>query len=145
MKCPICGKGKTEVENTRSTKGGETVWRRRLCTSCKRVFSTYETPALDFLIIKKRNGKKTRYASHKLLAGIFNACASGKNPDLGDAAKKAQEVLEIIEKKILATGKTELSTKEIIHLVGEVLEKSDSGAFYRYGAFSDYKMETLGL
>lgn len=150
MKCPFCKRGKTEVANSRATKGGESVWRRRSCSSCKRLFSTYETPSLDFLIIKKRNGRHTRYASHKILASIFEACAAGKGSDgkmrdRGDAAALAKQLLEKIERKILASGKTLLSTKDIIRLVGGELEGVDRGAFYRYGAFSLHKQETLGL
>lgn len=150
MRCPFCKRGKTEVANSRTTKGGATVWRRRICPSCKRVFSTYEVPSLDFLIIKKRNGRRTRYASHKILASIFDACASGKGTDgkmrdRGDAAGTAKKLLERIEQKILTSGKTILSTKDLVRLVGSELESSDRAAFYRYAAFSPHKQETLGL
>jgi transcriptional repressor NrdR len=150
MKCPFCKKGKTEVVNSRTTKGGTSVWRRRTCPSCQGVFSTYETPSLDFLIIKKRSGKHTRYAPHKILASIFDACAQGKGVDgrmrdRGDAAGAAKKLLEQIEQNILASGKTILSTKELVRLVGAELESVDHAAFYRYGAFSPHKQETLGL
>lgn len=65
--------------------------------------------------------------------------------DRGDAAKIAQKLLAKIEQKILASGKTILSTKELIRLVGDELESSDRAAFYRYGSFSPHKQETLGL
>ncbi|OGZ07904.1 MAG: hypothetical protein A2942_04295 [Candidatus Lloydbacteria bacterium RIFCSPLOWO2_01_FULL_50_20] len=150
MKCPFCKRGKTEVTNTRTTKGGASIWRRRTCLSCKKVFSTYETPSLDFLIIKKKSGKHTRYAPHKIFASIFEACAGGKGADgrtrdRGDAAAEAQELLKQIEQKILASRKTILSTKELIVLIGDELESTDRAAYYRYGAFSEYKQETLGL
>ena len=114
------------------------------------MFSTYETPSLDFLIIKKRNGKRTRYAPHKILASIFDVCGSGKGPDgkmrdRGDAAATAKRLLAEIERKILASGRTVLSTKDLIRLVGAELESVDRAAFYRYGAFSLHKQETLGL
>ena len=138
------------MANSRITKNGGSVWRRRSCPACKRIFSTYETPTLDFLIIKKRSGKHTRYASHKLLASIFDACGTGKGPDgkmrdRGDAVMLAKRLLEQIEQKILATGKTILSTKDLIRLVGNELESTDRAAFYRYGAFSPHKQDTLGL
>ncbi len=65
--------------------------------------------------------------------------------DRGDAAALAKKLLEQIEQKILATGKTLLSTKDLIRLVGAELESVDRAAFYRYGAFSPHKQETLGL
>ncbi|MDO8520501.1 MAG: hypothetical protein Q7S52_00080 [bacterium] len=150
MRCPFCKRGKTEVANSRTTKGGVSIWRRRICPSCKKVFSTYETPSLDFLIIKKRGGKHTRYASYKLLASLFDACAQGKGADgrmrdRGDAAKTAQTVLENVEQKILAAGKNFVSTTELVRLVGGELEEVDRAAFYRYAAFSPHKQETLGL
>ncbi|OGZ05387.1 MAG: hypothetical protein A3C93_05080 [Candidatus Lloydbacteria bacterium RIFCSPHIGHO2_02_FULL_54_17] len=150
MRCPFCGHKKTEVANSRTTKSGTSVWRRRSCLSCKKVFSTYETPSLDFLVVKKRNGKNTRYAPHKIFASLFDACAAGKGQnggmrDRGDAAATAQMLLERIEQKILASRKSVVSTKDLIRLVGEELESTDLPAFYRYAAFSPHKQETLGL
>ncbi len=150
MKCPFCKHGKTEVANSRTTKSGASVWRRRTCPSCKKTFSTYETPSLDFLVIKKRGGRHTRYAPYKIFASVFDACAQGKGPDgkirdRGDAAKSAHAILSRVEEKILAAGKTLLSTTELIRLIGDELEHVDRAAFYRYGAFSPHKQETLGL
>jgi transcriptional regulator NrdR family protein len=109
------------------------------------VFSTYETPSLDFLIIKKRSGRHTRYAPHKIIASVFDACgqgqgADGKMRDRGDAAGLAKKILAEV-----ASGKTVLSTKELVRLIGDALESRDRAAFYRYGAFSPHKQEILGL
>lgn len=150
MHCPFCKRDKTEVANSRTTKGGGSVWRRRRCGACKRIFSTYETPSLDFLIVKKRNGKHTRYAPHKIFASVFDACAQGKGVDgrmrdRGDAAETAQSVLRHVEQKMLSARKHTVSTTELVRLVGAELEKLDRSAFYRYGAFSPHKQETLGL
>lgn len=65
--------------------------------------------------------------------------------DRGEAAATAQTILARIEQKILATGKTLLSTKDLIHLIGDELEPVDRSAFYRYAAFSPHHQETLGL
>ena len=97
MRCPVCKKGETEVSNSRTTKSGASVWRRRRCTSCGRTVSTYEHPSLDFLVIKKRSGKNARYAQHKLLVSIFDSIVNGKNRDRGDAAKAAWRILGLIE------------------------------------------------
>lgn len=150
MKCPFCGRKKTEVGNSRTTKGGASVWRRRVCPSCKKVFSTYETPSLDYLLVKKRSGRNTRYAPHKIFASVFDACAHGKGSggtmrDRGDAAQTAQRVLLCVEQHLLASRKNAVTTTELVRLVGSELEKVDRAAFYRYGAFSPHKMDTLGL
>ncbi|OGZ09553.1 MAG: hypothetical protein A3D65_06545 [Candidatus Lloydbacteria bacterium RIFCSPHIGHO2_02_FULL_50_13] len=150
MKCPFCKRGKTEVANSRTTKGGASVWRRRTCTLCKKTFSTYETTSLDFLVVKKRSGRNTRYAPYKIFASVFDAYAQGKGSDgkmrdRGDAAKVAHAVLFRVEEKILAAGKNIVSTTDLVRLVGGELETADRAAFYRYGAFSPHKQEVLGL
>ena len=93
MHCVYCGQKETSVNNSRPTKSGDGVWRRRTCGRCKGVFSTYELPSLDYLVIKKRSGKTTRYLSHKLFASVYDALAGGKRADKGDAAADRKSVV----------------------------------------------------
>lgn len=145
MNCPHCGAQNTQVKNSRETKSGATVWRRRQCASCKKVFSTYESPGLDFLVVEKRSGKRTRYLSHKLFASLYDATSGGKNTDRGDAAMLAQEILVIIEQKILRSQKEVITTKAIIDLATDTLETRDLGACYRYASFAPHRGMKFGI
>ncbi len=145
MKCPFCDARETEVANTRKTQKDSSIWRRRKCTSCKKIFSTYEKVALDFLIIKKRNGKCVRYSSQKLFASIYDAVVNGKNHDRGEAARDAEKIVSLIEMQLLKTHKERISTKEMIEMVADILETEDPPAFYRYAAYTPYRGKRLGL
>lgn len=145
MECPFCGEANTTVSNSRPTKEGGAIWRRRACPHCEQVFSTYETPSLDYLVIKKRSGKTTRYLPHKLFASIYDALASGKRADKGDAAVHAQEVVNLIESKIRHSKKREITTTELVDLVTGELERSNLGACYRYAAFAPHRGMKFGI
>lgn len=145
MNCPHCGTTNTQVNNSRETKGGGAVWRRRQCMACKKIFSTYESAGLDFLVVEKRSGKRTRYLSHKLFASLYDATSGGKNMDRGDAATLAQEILVIIEHKILRSQKEVITTKEIIDLATDTLESRDLGACYRYASFAPHRGMKFGI
>lgn len=145
MNCLHCKTENTQVENSRETNKGSAIWRRRKCAKCKKVFSTYETVGLDFLVVEKRNGKRTRYLSHKLFASIYDAAEGGKHVDRGDAANLAQETLRAVETKILLTQKEAILTSALIDLVTGELEIRDLGACYRYAAFSPHRGMKFGI
>lgn len=145
MHCPHCGTKNMQVKNSRETKGGAAIWRRRQCVKCKKIFSTYESIGLDFLVVEKRNGKRTRYLSHKFFASLYDAARSGKNVDRGDAAMLAHEVLLVIEKHILLSQKEVIKTKELVDLATDALETRDLGACYRYASFSPHRGMKFGI
>lgn len=145
MDCPHCGATNTQVKNSRETKGSAAIWRRRHCATCKKVFSTYESVGLDFLVVEKRSGKRTRYLSHKLFASLYDATSGGKNTDRGDAATLAQEILVNIEHKILLSQTEVITTKAIIDLATDALETRDLGACYRYASFAPHRGMKFGI
>jgi transcriptional regulator NrdR family protein len=109
------------------------------------MFSTYENIRLDFLIVEKRSGKRTRYLAHKLFASIYDAASGGKHVDRGDAASLAEETLRAVEHKILLSQKESIKTSALIDLVTDVLEVRDLGACYRYAAFSPHRGMKFGI
>jgi transcriptional repressor NrdR len=145
MDCPHCHTENTQVENSRETAKGSAIWRRRKCAKCKKVFSTYEKVGLDFLIVEKRSGKRTRYLPHKLFASIYDAASGGKHVDRGDAATLAHDVVMAIEKRILHAQKEVVKTSELIDMTTDALETRDLGACYRYAAFSPHRGMKFGI
>lgn len=145
MQCPHCNAQNTQVENSRETKKNAAIWRRRKCVKCKKVFSTYETVGLDYLVVEKRSGKRTRYLSYKLFASIYDAASGGKHADRGDAATLAQNVLIAIEQRIVVAQMESITTTEIIGMVTDELERVDLGACYRYAAFAPHRGMKFGI
>ena len=145
MLCPHCKELNTQVENSRETKGGSAIWRRRKCTKCKKVFSTYEKIDLDYLVVEKRSGKRTRYLPYKLFASIYDAASGGKHVDRGDAATLAHDVVVEIERKILLAQNDVVKTSELIDMTTDALETRDLGACYRYAAFSPHRGMKFGI
>ena len=130
MKCPFCRQDTTEVYNSRSTKFGTQVWRRRKCLTCHEAFTTYEAPDLGFLKIVKKTGKKQRYSRAKLYSGIYGAFLS-----IPAKETTVDAVTDTIEAKLLDTKKAELSSNEVASIVLTTLKHFNTSAFLRYLAY----------
>ncbi len=130
MKCPFCRLDTTEVYNSRSTKFGTQVWRRRKCLTCHESFTTYEAPDLGFLKIVKKTGAKQRYSRAKLYSGIYGAFLS-----IPSKETTVDAVTDTIEAKLLDTKKTELSSAEIASIVLTTLKHFNTSAFLRFLAY----------
>ena len=130
MKCPYCRQDTTEVYNSRTTRFGTQIWRRRRCLECHESFTTYEAPDLGFLKVIKKTGQKQRYSRAKLYSGIYGAF-------LSIAAKETtvDAVTDTIEAKILDTKQTVISTDDIARIVLGTLKHFNTAAFLRYLAY----------
>ena len=130
MKCPYCRADTTEVYNSRVTRFGTQIWRRRRCTSCHESFTTYEAPDLGFLKVKKKSGRKERYSRAKLYSGIYGAFLS-----IPQKETTVDAVTDTIEAKILDTKAPELSSAEIAHITLVTLKHFNTAAFMRFLAY----------
>lgn len=130
MKCPYCRQETTEVYNSRSTKFGTQIWRRRKCLSCHESFTTYEAPDLGFLKVVKKTGKKQRYSRAKLYSGLYGAFLS-----IPAKETTVDAVTDTIESKLLDTKKAELSSAEIATIVLTTLKHFNTSAFLRFLAY----------
>jgi transcriptional repressor NrdR len=130
MKCPFCRQPTTEVYNSRTTRSGGQIWRRRRCQSCHESFTTYEAADLGFLKVVKKGNKKQRYSRAKLYSGIYGAFLS-----IPAKETTVDAVTDTIEAKILDTKKAELSSAEIAKIVLTTLKHFNTAAFVRYLAY----------
>jgi transcriptional repressor NrdR len=135
MDCPFCESNQIVVVNSRLTRKGIQIWRRRKCLSCKESFTTYERIELSFLKVVKRNGNHEYYKQAKLYSGIYSAVVASKKMDRGDAGEKAEEILRNVEEKILKTKKKEIETETIKEMVMAELLKTDWRSGLRYWAY----------
>src|SRR5436190_22707258 len=74
MKCPFCGHLEDKVVDSRESKEGDSIRRRRQCLECKRRFTSYERiDEIPYMVVKK-DGRRERFDRQKALAGVLKAC-----------------------------------------------------------------------
>ena len=74
MRCPKCGCQEDKVIDSRASREGATIRRRRECTGCGHRFTTYEELEHEGLMVLKRDGRREEFSREKLLAGLRKAC-----------------------------------------------------------------------
>lgn len=143
MKCIYCKNKETAVKNSRSTKEGTVVWRRRQCEKCKGTFTTKEGALVDHLFIIKRNGSRQRFVYEKLFVSIFTVLGSGKDRDNGKQAMLAKIITEKVLTDLVAKHTKVVSSEEVIAAVYEELMRIDSHAADSYIFYSWYRREVI--
>src|SRR5216117_4256498 len=74
MKCPFCGHLQDKVVDSRESKEGDAIRRRRQCLACQRRFTSYERiDEIPYMAVKK-DGRRERFDREKVLAGLLKAC-----------------------------------------------------------------------
>lgn len=135
MNCPFCDSTQVFVINSRPTKNNTQIWRRRQCSGCQKLFTTYENIDLSYLVVVKKSGRKQRYNRAKLFSGIYHAAIGEKKVDRGDMGDLAEKVTKEIEKEILLLKKKKIKTSEIFNISARILRKKYYGTFLRYLAY----------
>src|SRR2546428_1020450 len=100
MKCPFCGFIEDKVVDSRESREGESIRRRRECLKCERRFTSYERiDEIPYMVVKK-DGRREPFDRNKVMAGLLRACEkrpvpSSKLDGIVNAIEKyAQESLE---------------------------------------------------
>lgn len=129
MTCPFCGHREDKVIDSRESKEGDVIRRRRECLGCTRRFTTYErSDEIPFMVIKK-DGRREKFDRQKVLAGLLRACE--KRP-IGMA--KLAELVDQVETRLADTPDRELSTTEIGELLMDHLKNLDKIAYVRFAS-----------
>ena len=129
MRCPFCGAQDTKVVDSRLSGEGDQVRRRRQCTVCSERFTTYETAELNLPRVIKQDETRVPFDGRKLRSGIQRALE--KRPVSTDNIEAA---LNHIQRQLMATGETEVSSMFIGGLVMEELKKLDQVAYVRFAS-----------
>ncbi len=129
MRCPYCEHPESRVIDSRSSKNGLCVRRRRECLSCKRRFTTYEkTEEIPYMVVKK-DGSRQPFDGQKLLQGLLKACEKRPVP-----LSQLEQIVEEIEGKLLERPDKEMKTSEIGQIVVEKLKALDKVAYVRFAS-----------
>jgi transcriptional repressor NrdR len=129
MKCPFCGYEQDKVVDSRSSKEGRAVRRRRECLECGKRFTTYEYIENFPLSIVKNDQRREPFDRQKLLGGIVSACK--KRPV---SMKKIESLVDKIQNTLEKQGKTEVPSSEVGQLVMEELYQIDDVAYVRFAS-----------
>ena len=129
MKCPFCAELDNKVVDSRLSKEGELIRRRRECLACKRRFTTYERVDEISPVVIKKDGRREPFDRQKILHGLEKACQ--KRP-IGPPT--LVQVADRIEKKVQERGETEIPSRVIGDEVMSELSKLDHVAYVRFAS-----------
>ena len=129
MKCPYCAHLGDKVVDSRESREGEVIRRRRECLGCGKRFTSYERiDEIPYMVVKK-DGSRERFERQKLIAGLLKACE--KRP-VSVAALEA--VADRVESTLQQRAEKEITTNEVGAFVMEELKKLDKVAYVRFAS-----------
>ncbi len=129
MKCPYCSHLGDKVVDSRETKEGEAIRRRRECLSCGRRFTSYERiDEIPYMVVKK-DGSRERFERPKLVAGLLKACE--KRPV---SASSVEAIADRVESMLQERPEKEIAAREIGEFVMQELRRLDKVAYVRFAS-----------
>jgi len=129
MRCPKCHKDEDKVIDSRISRDGVAIRRRRECLPCGHRFTTYETIEPADLVVIKRNGSREPFDRDKLLRGLAKACE--KRPV---SREQIERVIDDIETVLFSKFRNEVKSVEVGNLVVERLQSLDEVAYVRFAS-----------
>lgn len=141
MLCPFCGHLEDKVIDSRESKEGESIRRRRECLKCTRRFTTYERiDEIPYMVVKK-DGRREKFERQKVLNGLLKACE--KRPV---SMSSLAALVDEIEGKLNENPDRELPATEIGEMIMARLEKLDKIAYVRFASvYRDFQDEEAFL
>ncbi len=137
MKCPFCNHLLDKVVDSRESKEGDAVRRRRECLACERRFTTYERiDEVPYMVVKK-DGRREKFDRQKVLNGLLKACE--KRPI---SVVRLSDLVNRVETKVSDSPDREISTTEIGEYLMESLRELDKIAYVRFASvYRDFQDE----
>ena len=135
MKCPYCSHLGDKVVDSRESRDGEVIRRRRECLECGRRFTSYERiDEIPYMVVKK-DGRREKFERQKVLNGILRACE--KRPvSMG----KMEQIVNEVEGFVIDSPERERKTSEVGEMIMRGLKKLDKVAYVRFASvYMDFK------
>ena len=129
MKCPFCGDMENKVIDSRLSKEGHVIRRRRECLHCQRRFTTYERIEEMPLMIIKKDGRREEFCRDKVRSGITRACEK-RNVSMNSI----EDFLDELEQELRETGKKEIPSSVVGERVMVRLHELDEIAYVRFAS-----------
>lgn len=135
MRCPFCGHLEDKVVDSRESREGEAIRRRRECLACSRRFTSYERVEEVPILIVKKDGRREPFDRQKLVRGMMAACQ--KRPV---SLSQLEEVATDIQARLLEQPDREIASRSLGDLVMDGLKQLDSVAYVRFASiYRDFK------
>ena len=129
MRCPFCNENSDRVVDSRESREGHTIRRRRECLDCGRRYTSYERiEDIPFMVVK-RDGSRTEFDRKKLLVGLYKACEKRPVP-----AKRIDRIVDEVEQEVHEREDREITTQEIGQFVMSRLKDLDQVAYVRFAS-----------
>lgn len=141
MKCPFCNHLEDKVVDSRETREGDTIRRRRECLACERRFTTYERiDEVPYMVVKK-DGRREKFDRQKVLGGLLKACE--KRPI---SMVRLSDLVNKVESRVSDSPDREISTTEIGEFLMDSLRDMDKIAYVRFASvYRDFQDEQAFL
>ncbi|HNX93846.1 MAG TPA: transcriptional regulator NrdR [Holophaga sp.] len=135
MRCPFCGHLEDKVVDSRESREGEAIRRRRECLKCGRRFTSYERLEELPILIAKKDGRREPFDRQKLLRGVMAACQ--KRPV---SLSRLEELVGDIQARLMEHPDREIPSLQLGELVMDALKGIDSVAYVRFASvYRDFK------
>jgi transcriptional repressor NrdR len=129
MKCPFCGELDNKVIDSRLSKDGNMIRRRRECLLCNRRFTTYEQIEETPIMIVKKDGRREVFSREKVRAGMQRACEK-RNISMN----VIEDRIDDLERDLREIGKKEIPSSIVGEWIMEALHKLDGVAYVRFAS-----------
>jgi transcriptional repressor NrdR len=135
MKCPFCGHLQDKVVDSRESKEGDAIRRRRQCLECQRRFTSYERiDEIPYMVVKK-DGRRERFDRQKVLAGLLKACE--KRPV---SMVQLESIADKAETMVQESSERETTTRSVGEMIMNELKTLDKVAYVRFASvYLDFK------
>src|SRR5215831_13336269 len=135
MRCPFCGGSEDKVIETRVSKDGGEIRRRRECESCARRYTTYERIEESMPLVIKNDGRREPFDRNKIEHGIMAAVAKRSiSPD------QVKAIALEVERELGELGVSEIASREIGERVLPRLRELDQVAYVRFASiYRDFR------
>ena len=135
MKCPFCAHLHDKVVDSRESKDGDAIRRRRQCLKCKRRFTSYERIDEIPSMVVKKDGRRERFDRQKVLAGVLKACE--KRPV---SMSQLETIADNAETMVQESSEREVPTRVIGEMIMSELRNLDKVAYVRFASvYLDFK------
>jgi transcriptional repressor NrdR len=129
MRCPYCDHIEDKVVDSRESKDGDSIRRRRECLNCGRRFTSYERiDEIPFMVVKK-DGTRETFDRNKVMAGLLRAAEKRPIP-----TKKLEDIANEIEKNVQDSLDRELPTTDVGKTIMRRLKALDKVAYVRFAS-----------
>ena len=129
MKCPQCNHMEDKVVDSRTTREGEAIRRRRECLKCGKRYTSYEYIEKAPLMVVKKDGRREAYNREKLLTGLIRACE--KRPV---SRAQLENLVEEVESTTFGKFKNEIQSDELGNEIIDRLQALDEVAYVRFAS-----------